>query len=383
MVSMASKRDYYEVLQVSRQATVEEIKRSYKKLAWEFHPDRNNGDAEASERFKEVAEAYEILSDDDKRSRYDRFGHAGVQGAAGAAAAGFSGFEDAIDLFSQLFGVQMGGGGTRRGRSRGQRGSSLRTAVEMDLFEAAKGCARELEFRRQETCQTCSGSGARAGTKPTTCDYCGGQGQVVQRAGGGLFGFQMATECPACHGSGQVVRDKCPDCRGEGRVSRSVKQTIEIPAGVASGNRITLRGEGDAGPNGGPRGDLLIDVRVKEHPLFQREGNHLTCRVPVTYSQVVLGTEIEIPVLEGRHTLKVPAGTQPGEVIRLRGKGMPDVHGGPRGDLYVQVQLEVPKKVGGRHAELIRELAEHERAEVSPHRKSFFEKVREFFGADE
>ena len=383
--SMPAQRCYYEVLSVEKTASNDEIKRSYKKLAVKYHPDRNKGDESAAEKFKEVAEAYEVLSDPEKRGRYDRFGHDGVKGAAGAGAGFGGGFEDAMDLFSQLFGGQMGGGRRRRGSGGGQRGNSLRTVVEIDLFEAAKGCQRDLEFSRKETCETCSGSGAKPGTSPDTCDYCNGQGQVVQRAGAGFFGFQMATECPACHGSGKVVRDKCSDCRGDGRQTKQVHQTLEIPPGVDNGNRISLRGEGDAGPNGGPRGDLLVDVRVKEHPLFQREGDHLTCRVPIHYSQAVLGAKIDIPVLEsgGKHSLEIPPGTQPGEVIRLRGQGMPDVHSGSRGDLFVQIQLEVPKSVNGRHEELVRELAEIENSNVTPHRKSFFEKVREFFSPDD
>lgn len=375
MVSMSSKRCYYEVLEVSREASPEEIKKSYKKLAVQFHPDRNQGDDTAAVRFKEVAEAYEILSDPDRRSRYDRYGHAGVDGNMGGA--GFGGFHDAMDLFSQLFGVQ-----TRRSRGGAQRGNDLRTVVDIDLLEAANGCMRDLEFDRQELCKTCKGSRAKPGSKAESCDYCGGQGQVMQR-GAGFFGFAMAVDCPRCNGLGTVVREKCEDCRGAGRKPEHVKINVKIPAGVDTGNRISLRGEGDSGIGGGPRGDLLIDIRVKEHPLFQREDRHLRCRVPLTYPQAVLGAELEIPVLKGRHLLKIPPGTQPGEVIRLRGFGMPDVRGGANGDLFVQIQMEVPKKVSKEEEDLLRRLADMKHADVTPHRKSFFEKLKEYFTGQE
>ncbi len=372
MISMSSKRCYYEVLQVDREASPDVIKKSYKKLAVEFHPDRNPGDDTAAVRFKEVAEAYEILSDPERRSRYDRYGHAGVEGNMGAGA-GFSGFHDAMDFFSQLFGVQ-----TRRSRGGAQRGSDLRAMVEIDLLEAANGCTRDLEFERQEVCETCQGSRAKPGTKSESCDYCGGQGQVMQR-GGGFLGFAMAVECPRCNGMGSVVREKCDDCQGSGRKPEHVKINVKIPAGVDTGNRISLRGEGESGVGNGPRGDLMIDIRVTEHPLFQREDKHLTCRVPLTYPQAVLGTELEIPVLKGRHQLTVPPGTQPGEIIRLRGFGMPDVRGGATGDLFVQIQLEVPKKVTKEEEDLLRQLADLKHADVTPHRKSFLDKLKEYF----
>jgi len=381
---MSSKRCYYEVLQVSRDASPDEIKKSYKKLAVQFHPDRNPGDDDAAHRFKEVAEAYEILSDSETRRRYDRYGHAGVDGnmGGGGAGAGFAGFHDAMDIFSQLFGGSAFGGQTRRSRGGAQRGNDLRTVVEIDLLEAANGCTRELEFERQEICPTCNGSRAKPGTSADSCDYCGGQGQVVQR-GGGLLGFAMAVECPRCHGMGSVVREKCDDCGGAGLKPEHVSINVQVPPGVDTGNRISLRGEGEAGLAGGPRGDLMIDVRVKEHPLFQREDRHLTCRVPITYPQAVLGTDVEIPVLNGRHNLKIPAGTQPGEIIRLRGYGMPDVRGRATGDLFVQIQLEVPKKVTREEEDLLRKLADLKHADVTPHRKSFFEKLKEYFTGDE
>jgi molecular chaperone DnaJ len=375
MVSMASKRDYYEVLDVPREASPEEIKRAYKKLALANHPDRNPGDEEAVSRFKEAAEAFEVLNDPDKRARYDRFGHAGVGGAAGAG--GFSDVDDIFDAFGDLFGGIFGRAQRRGGRVR--RGESLRTSLTIDLLEAAKGCARELEIRRREICDTCHGSGAKPGTTPDRCDYCGGHGQVVQSQG---F-FRIQTTCPACRGSGTVIRQKCPDCAGSGRTLKSFQLEVKVPAGVDTGMQLCVRGEGEPGTDGGPRGDLYVDIHVREHPLFQRSGRQLTCRVPVTYTQAALGAELEIPVLEGRHMLDIPPGTQPGQVFRLRGAGMPDPHGGLPGDLHVEIQVEVPKKLSDRQEELLRELAELEHADVSPHRKSFFEKLKDYFSPHE
>ena len=373
---MASKRDYYEVLGVPRNAAADQIKKAYKKLALANHPDRNPGDQQAVERFKEASEAFEVLNDPEKRARYDRFGHAGVSGAGAGAGAAFHDLDDFMDVFAEMFGGGGGffGGGGRR-RSRAQRGNSLRTSITIELLEAATGCTRELDVRRQETCHTCGGTGAAPGSKPQTCDYCGGRGQIVQSQGI----FRIQTTCPGCGGSGSIVRDKCRECAGSGRVLESVRLEVKVPGGVDNGMQLCLRGEGEPGLNGGPRGDLYVDIHVREHPLFQREGQDLTCRIPITYTQAALGTELEVPLLKGRRQLTVPAGTQPGEVFQLRGLGMPNPHGGRPGDLYVQVQVEVPKKVSGRQEELLRELAELEHRDVSPHRKSFFEKLKEYF----
>ena len=375
MVSMASKRDYYEVLEVPRGALPEEIKKAYKKLALANHPDRNPGDDEAVTRFKEAAEAFEVLHDPGKRDRYDRFGHAGV---SGNGRTGFSDVSDIFDAFGDLFeGFGLFGGGRTRGRRRRTyKGESLRTPVTIDLLEAAAGCTRDLQIQRRETCSVCDGSGAKPGTTPHRCDYCGGHGQVVQSQG---F-FRIQTTCPACRGEGTVIRDKCFRCGGTGREAKDFKLEVKIPPGVDTGMQLCLRGEGEPGPHGGPRGDLYVDIRVKLHPLFQRDGKELTCRVPITYSQAALGAEFEVPVLDGRYTFTVPPGTQPGEVFRLRGFGMPDPHGGRRGDLHVEVQVEVPKKLNDRQEELLRELAELEQADVSPHRKSFFESLKDYFG---
>ena len=383
MISMAaaSKRDCYEVLGVSREASAEEIKRAYKKLALANHPDRNPGDEEAVTRFKEASEAFEVLRDPDKRARYDRFGWQGVSGPAGGG--GFRDVSDIFDAFGDLFegfgffGGRSGGG--RRGRGGARRGASLRTSVSIDLLQAARGSAHDIELDRHKTCGTCGGSGARSGTRPEACDYCGGYGQVVQSQGI----FRIQTTCPACRGAGHVVREKCPDCGGDGQTIEHVKLQVKIPAGVDTGMQLRLQSEGEPGAGGGPRGDLYVDIQVREHPLFQREGLHLTCQVPITFSQAALGTTLDVPVLDGRHELEVPAGTQPGEVFRLRSRGMPDPQGRGRGDLFVQVQVEVPRKLGERQEELIRELAEIEHRDVSPHRKSFFEKLKEYFTLDE
>lgn len=378
MTSMASKRDYYEVLGVARDAAPEQIKKAYKKLALANHPDRNPGDEAAVERFKEVSEAFEVLTDPERRARYDRYGHAGVQGVGGGA--GFHDVGDFMDIFAEMFGGSSIFGGGTRTRGRARRGASLRTAMTIDLLEAATGVTRELELERHETCGTCDGSGAKPGTQPERCDYCGGRGQIVQSQGI----FRIQTTCPACHGAGTVVRQKCPDCYGTGRTAEPVRLQVRVPAGVDNGMQLALRGEGESGDGGGPRGDLFVDIHVREHPLFQRDGKELICKVPITYSQAALGADLQIPILTGgRHELHIPAGTQPNETFRIRGKGMPDPHGGRVGDLHVLVLVEIPRKLSERQETLIRELAELEQADVSPHRKSFFEKVREFFTGDE
>ena len=376
---MATKRCYYEVLGVEKTASDDEIKRAYRKLAGKHHPDRNPGDEAAVVLFKEAAEAFEILSSTEKRSRYDRFGHAGVQGAAGGGA-GFNDVGDIMDAFGEMFGDLFGGGGRRgQGGTRAKRGNHLQTALTIELLDAAVGCTRDIEIDKHVSCVTCSGTGAKPGTKPQKCDYCGGHGQVVQSQG---F-FRVQTTCPGCRGQGQVVRDKCPDCRGTRFVTRSSKINVKVPAGVDNGMQLCLRGEGEDGENGGPAGDLYVEIRVKPHTLFERDGKNLTCAVPITFAQAALGTELDIPILTGKHHITVGAGTQPGEIVRLRGQGMPDPHGGSRGDLHVQFHVEVPKKLSKKQEELLRQLAELDDKQVSAHRKSFFDSVKEFFGASE
>jgi molecular chaperone DnaJ len=378
MVAMASKRDYYEVLGVLQDASPDDVKKAYRKLALTNHPDRNPGDAAAVDRFKEASEAFEILGDTQKRSRYDRYGHAGVSGANGGPV--FNDVNDIFDAFGDMFeGFGFFGGTGGRSRSRSRRGESLQIAVTISLPEAASGCTRTLEVRRRELCKSCDGSGAKPGSTPDTCDYCAGHGRVVQSQG---F-FRVQTTCPACQGEGRVIRDKCAECGGSGRMFESAPKDVIIPAGVDTGMQLRVRGQGEPGTQGGPRGDLFVDIQVEEHPLFQRDGSHLTCHVPLSYSQAVLGTELEIPTLQGRRELTIPAGTQPGEIFKLRGLGMPDPHGGRRGGLFVQVQVEVPTDLTERQEELLRELADLEEANVSPQRKSFFEKLKDYFVTDE
>lgn len=373
---MATKRDYYEVLGVSRDASGDEIKKAYKKLALKYHPDRNQGDEEAVEKFKEAAEAFEVLGNDEKRARYNRFGHQGVQGAAGGRGGGFNDINDIFDVFGDLFdGFGMGGGRRRGGGRRPTQGDSLKTRLDIDLLEAARGCEKTVEIRRKETCDTCDGSGAKPGSAADACDYCGGHGQVVQSQG---F-FRVQTTCPACKGDGKIIRDKCSDCSGAGKIPETVKLDVKVPAGVDTGMTLRLTDEGEAGTLGGPRGDLYVEIHVREHPLFHRDGPDLICEVPITYTQAVLGAEIEIPCLEGKTQHYIYPGTQPGEVIRIRGGGMPDPRGGRSGDLQLHVILEVPKKIDSEQEALLRELAEHEHASVSPHRSSFFDKLKEWF----
>jgi molecular chaperone DnaJ len=379
---MPTQRCYYEVLGVTKTASGDEIKRSYKKLAMQFHPDRNPGDEEAVVKFKEAAEAYEVLSDGEKRSRYDRFGHQGVKGAGGGGGPQFQDLGDIFEHFGDLFegfGFFGGGNGGRRSKGGPQRGAHLKASVDITLLEALKGCEHELRLDRKKPCTHCDGSGAEPGHKPERCDYCGGQGQVVQSQG---F-FRVQTTCPACRGAGQIVRHKCNTCYGSGRESEEVTLSVKIPAGIDNGMQLCLRGEGEAGPNNGPRGDLYVDIRLREHKRFKREGSHLITEVPLTYTQAALGAEVELPLLEGTHKLKIPAGTQPGEVFRVRGQGMPDPRGGRPGDLHVAVRVVVPKKLEEDHEAALRKLAEIEKSQVNPHEKGWFDKVKSLWSGDD
>jgi molecular chaperone DnaJ len=368
---MAGKRDYYEVLGVDRSVSDKQLADAYRKLAIKYHPDKNPGDDEAVARFKEAAEAFEVLSDLERRSRYDRYGHAGLDGAA----RGFADVNDIFAAFGDIFGDSAFGdlfGGRRR---RAGRGADVRCDVTLDLVQAARGATVTVEFQRHETCSACEGSGAKPGSARTRCSYCGGRGQVVQSTGI----FRVQTTCPSCHGAGSIIKEPCASCRASGYVLRSVRREVKIPAGIDDQMRVRLPGEGEPSPSGGPRGDCYCFVSVREHPLFQREGPHLIVRVPITYSQAALGATIEVPTLSGPQEIAVPAGTQSGEVFKLRGKGMPSPRGRGVGDLLVQVNIEVPKALSQRQEELLRQLAEQEHVEVSPHRKSFFDKVRDFF----
>lgn len=369
---MATKRDYYEILEVTRTATQAEIATAYRKLAVQYHPDKNPGDEEAITRFKEASEAFEILHDADKRSRYDRFGHAGVNGNGSGH---FSDVEDIFSAFGDIFGDLFGG---RRGRNRVRKGRDVRCTVSLTLQEASQGVRKTVEFQRHELCDVCEGSGATKGSKRETCSYCGGQGQVIQQAGI----IRVQTTCPACHGEGSSVTSPCKSCRGTGQRLKKVQADVHIPAGVDDGMQVRIAGQGEPSPNGGPPGDCYCFVSVLPHPLFEREGRHLICRIPITYSQAALGAKLEVPTLDGPTEIDIPAGTPTGEVFRLEGKGMPDPRIVGLGDLLVQVIIEVPKKLTADEEKLLRQLAEIEHKNVAPERKSFFEKVKEYFSPE-
>jgi molecular chaperone DnaJ len=378
MVKMASKRDYYEVLGVARTAATKEIADAYRKAAIKYHPDKNPGDEEAVLRFKEAAEAFEVLGDQEKRSRYDRYGHSAFQGAAG------SHFHDVSDIF-EAFGDILGGGlfgdlfgGGRRDR-RPQRGADIASHVTLELVEAARGVTKTVEFERHEACETCGGTGAKAGSQPETCSYCRGRGQVVQASGI----FRVQTTCPACRGRGSVIKEVCKTCRGEAYLLRRIKREVVIPAGVDGHTRMRLAGEGEPSPDGGRRGDCYVIINVKDHPLFQREGHDLICRVPILFTQAALGATIEVPTLDGPEELKLPAGTQTGQVFSLRGRGVPDPRGGGVGNLLVQVEIDVPKSLSPEQEQLLRELAEVERTNVTPRRQGFLEKLKSYFNPPE
>lgn len=372
---MAEKRDYYEVLIVERTATKTEIDRAYRKLAIKYHPDSNKGE-DAVEMFKEASEAYEVLSDPDKRARYDQYGHAGVDGATHQ----FNDVEDIFEAFGDLFGGGMfgdlfGGGGRGGRRRRSRRGADIRVNVALTLEEAARGVSKDISFRRRVPCETCTGTGAAPGSKPTTCNTCGGRGQVIQSAGI----LRVQTTCPTCHGGGQQISEPCGECRGSGLQNKKAELTVEIPAGVEDGMRVRVQNEGEASPDGGPRGDCYCFISVLPHTLFKRDGTHLILQLPISYTQAVLGAEIEVPTLDGPHTLRVDAGTQNGEVFRIRDQGIVDPRGGRKGDLLVQVFIEVPKKLTTEQERLLRELAELEHEAVLPERRSFLSKLRDFF----
>lgn len=375
MATSVSKRDYYEVLGIARDAGADEIKKAFRKLAIKFHPDKNPGDAEAERSFKEAAEAYEVLSDAEKRGRYDRFGHAGVEGVGAGAAS----FESIFESFGDLFGggvfESFFGGGGRRRRAGPRAGASLQMELEVDFMDAARGGNQTVTFERQEPCLECQGSGAKKGTSPVRCEACGGRGSVVQATG---F-LQIQTTCPACRGQGTMIKEHCSPCGGDGRVLRSRECKVDIPAGIDDGMRLRLAGEGEPGDPGAPPGDLFIIIRIRAHEFFERQGEHVLLEVPITFTQAALGAEIEVPTVEGKEILKLPAGTQSGSLHTLRGKGIPSIRTKRRGDQIVRVVVEVPKKLSAKQDELLRQLAELEEAHVSPQRKSFFAKIKEYF----
>jgi molecular chaperone DnaJ len=367
---MSDKRDYYDVLGVAKTATEAQISESYRKLAMKYHPDRNPEDEQAVDKFKEAAEAFEVLSHPEKRAKYDRYGLAGL----GSGAPHFHDIGDIFQAFGDILGDSLFGE-LFGGRTRAHRGGDVQTEVTIDLIEAAHGTSKIVRFMRHQRCETCNGSGARPGTSPEICGYCGGRGRVVQSTGV----FSIQTTCPSCHGNGRVIREICGECRGSGYVPKKITHKVDIPAGVDTGTQMRLSGEGEPSPNGGPPGDCYCFIQVSEHSLFQRDGKNLICQVPINYPQAALGTSIEVPTLDGKETVVIPPGTQTGEVFKLRGRGMPDIRSRARGDLLVQVHIEVPKKITQNHEELLRQLAEVENAHVSPKRKNFFEKLKDYF----
>ena len=376
MATMADKRDYYDVLGVDRSASEKSVAEAYRKLALKYHPDRCPGDQEAVARFKEAAEAFEVLSHPEKRARYDRYGHAGLEGGPPQFRDVNEIFEAFSDIFGDsLFGDLFGGRGGRRHRQR--TGASVRCDLTLDLREAAQGVSRTVQFERHEFCSPCKGSGAKPGTSPEKCRYCGGKGHVVQSSG--IFSIQ--TTCPSCRGAGAIIREACSSCGGSGAVVAQVSREIKVPAGVDNQTRLRLPGEGGPSPDGGVRGDCFCYITVREHPFFHRDGRNLVCQIPISYAQAALGAKIDVPTLDGCESLEIPRGTQSAEVFRLRGRGMPDARHHGRGDLMVQVFIEVPKKLTSEHERILRELAEVENAHVSPERKSFFGKLKEYFQA--
>ncbi|HSI14910.1 MAG TPA: molecular chaperone DnaJ [Chthoniobacter sp.] len=390
---MATKRDYYEVLEITRTSTGDEIKRSYRKLAVKFHPDKNPGDHTAEEKFKELGEAYDVLSDETKKAAYDRYGHAAFAQGGGVprgGGGGAGGFHDPFDIFREVFGASGGGGGgifeqffggaaaggQRPDRDGKQRGSDLRYDMHIRLEEAAFGCDKEIEVSKLETCDVCNGSGAESGSRAVSCRDCGGRGQVISSRG---F-FQVSQTCPRCRGTGQVIERPCRKCSGEGRTEAASRIKLKIPAGIEDGSRLRSMRNGEAGMRGGPPGDLYVVVHIKEHEVFEREENNLFCEVPASFSIAALGGEINVPTLDGQAQLKIPAGTQSGTAFKLRGKGVPSLNSHTRGDLIVRVAVEVPTRLNAEQRKKLEEFSALMGEDNAPLHKSFFEKAKEFFG---
>ncbi len=379
---MASQKDYYDILGVDRDADQKEIKKAYRKLAKEYHPDRNPDDPEASEKFKEISEAYGILSDEDKRARYDQYGHAGIGdddfNYEDFAQGGFGGLEDLFEMF-------MGGGFSgmgQRSQNRATRGRDLEYRMEISFEDAAFGTEKTIRIPRQETCQTCDGSGAKPGSNARTCPKCDGSGQIRVSQRTPFGNMAQIKTCNRCQGKGEIIDDPCPDCNGEGRVNRRRDIKVEIPAGISSGQRIRLSGKGGAGQRGGPSGDLFVRVDVKPHDLFERRGDDVYYELPINFVQAALGDEIQVPTLEGKVKLKIPEGTQPGDSLRLKNKGINHLRSSGRGDQYIKIKVVIPKTLNSEQKELLQKFAKISGDEINPESKSFFSRVKDAFGGN-
>jgi molecular chaperone DnaJ len=379
-MAKANQRDFYEVLGIERTASVDEIKASYRKAALKWHPDRNpENKHEAEGRFRECTEAYSVLSDPEKRQVYDTYGHAGLSGVGGGVDFNGTVFQDFHDIFGDFFGFEdLFGGGGRRGRNRAQRGSDLRYDMTLTFEEAAAGVATKIKLPKQELCEACHGTGAKAGTGATSCQACGGRGQLAYQQG---F-FTITRTCPACQGAGQVIKERCADCRGQGRLEKEKTIELRVPAGVDTGTRLRVPGEGEPGANGGPTGDLYVVLEVKEHSFFERRGADLYCTIPVSIAQAALGAELSVPGLNGEEKLKIPEGTQGGAVFRIKGHGLPDPRGGGKGDLYYHVRVITPSKLNRDQRKLMEQLGATLKVDNKPAERgsSFFDKVKDIFG---
>jgi len=376
---VAEKRDYYEILGVSRDADETELKKAYRKLAKQYHPDMNPNDKDAEAKFKEINEAYAVLSDPQKRKQYDMYGHSGLDGTGFDGFSGFGGFDFGFeDIFDTFFGGSPFGRSTRR-KSGPRRGNDLKYSLEISFLEAAFGVTKEINVTRMQLCHVCGGSGSKPGTKPETCRHCNGTGQIrhVQATPFGQM-VNMRT-CEVCHGEGTIITNPCDECRGNGRVQKTSKISINVPAGIDNGQTISLRGEGEPGMMGGPPGDLYVSIRVKPHPLFKREGYDVICEIPITFTQAALGAELEIPTLEGTIKYNIPEGTQTGTVFRLKNKGIKHLRSNAKGDQLVRVNVEVPTKLSAKQKELLKQFAEISGDEVFQQRKSFFDKMKDLF----
>ncbi len=370
-----TKRDYYEILELAKGASVDDVKKAYRKAALKYHPDKNPGNKDAEHRFKEAAEAYEVLSDREKRARYDQYGHDGLRGQP-MHDFNHMNVTSIEELFNQVFGGMMGGMGGRQGHPGQGRGYDLETQTTLSLQDVASGCMRQIEFTRQEICETCKGSGAKPGTNRAVCRTCGGRGQVAQRGFGGMF--QMVTTCPHCMGQGSTVEIPCPTCDASGRQAKKVTLQVPIPPGMHDGMTVRVKGGGEPGDGNGPPGDLHVHIHVQPHQFFVRDENNLVMQLPVSFAQATLGADMEVPTLYGKSNLRIPPGTQHGEVLVLKNLGLPDHNRGTQGHQLVQILIEIPKKINRKQEEVLREYAKLEDINVLPAQKSFFDKLKDY-----